>query len=93
MRYAEALEEVLAEGPGVEQIVMARQELAVLLQDIDTLPPGCRRVFLLGRMQNLTHAQIATQLGISVGTVEKHHMRALRLLREKRIQRAEKGKA
>lgn len=40
MRYAEALEEVLAEGPGVEQIVMARQELAVLLQDIDTLPPG-----------------------------------------------------
>lgn len=78
------IEAVFSETPGVEQLVMARQELEEMLGVIDTLPPGCRTVFLLNRIDQLTHREIADRLGICVSTVEKQHARAIRLLRAAR---------
>ncbi len=75
------IEAVFSEAPGVEQQVMARQELEQMLAVIDTLPPGCRTVFLLNRIDQLTHREIADRLGLSVSTVEKQHARAIRHLR------------
>jgi RNA polymerase sigma-70 factor (ECF subfamily) len=68
-------------APGVVQQVMARQDLARLKTAIAALPPGCRAVLLLRKIELLSHQEIAGQLGLSVSTVEKHHARALRLLR------------
>lgn len=68
-------------APGVEQQVMARQELALLETAIAELPPGCRSVLLLRKVELLSHRDIAHRLGIAVSTVEKQHARALRLLR------------
>jgi RNA polymerase sigma-70 factor (ECF subfamily) len=48
---------------------------------IDNLAPRTREVFLLSREQELTYAQIAEALGISVKTVETLMGRALRTLR------------
>lgn len=88
LRHAEAdLDQVLAREPAVETVVMARSEMAALMEDINRLPPGCRAVFLLSRMENMTHIQIGHRLGISPSTVEKQHARALRLLRELRTAR------
>jgi RNA polymerase sigma-70 factor (ECF subfamily) len=70
-----------APAPGVAQQVMARQELALLEQAIADLPEGCRAVLLLRKVELLTHREIADRLGIAVSTVEKQHLRALRLLR------------
>lgn len=70
-----------AQTPGVESIVMARQEWADTEAAISRLPLGCRAVFLLCRFEGLTHPEIAARLGISRKTVEKQHARALRLLR------------
>ena len=67
--------------PGVVQQVMARQEFSQLEAAIAELPPGCRAVLLLRKVELLSHQQIATRLGIAVSTVEKQHARALRLLR------------
>jgi RNA polymerase sigma-70 factor (ECF subfamily) len=67
--------------PGVVQLVMARQELALLEQAIAQLPEGCRTVLLLRKVELLSHREIADRLGIAVSTVEKQHARALRLLR------------
>jgi RNA polymerase sigma factor (sigma-70 family) len=67
--------------PGVVQQVMARQELRQLEEAIATLPPGCRAVLLLRKVELLSHQEIASRLGIAVSTVEKQHARALRLLR------------
>jgi len=69
--------------PGVVQQVMARQELEQLEQAIAQLPPGCRSVLLLRKVELLSHRDIAERLGIAVSTVEKQHARALRLLRER----------
>jgi RNA polymerase sigma factor (sigma-70 family) len=67
--------------PGVEQQVMARQELEILEKAISELPDGCRVVLLLCKIELLSHRQIAERLAIAVSTVEKQHARALRLLR------------
>jgi RNA polymerase sigma factor (sigma-70 family) len=68
-------------APGVEQQVMARQELRLLEQAMADLPQGCRAVLLLRKVELLSHREIAERLGIAVSTVEKQHARALRLLR------------
>lgn len=67
--------------PGVEQQVMARQELAILEEAIAQLPEGCRTVLLMCKIEQLSHREIADRLSIAVSTVEKQHARALRLLR------------
>ena len=70
-----------AATPGVAQQVMARQELDLLQRAIADLPEGCRNVLLLRKVELLSHREIAERLGIAVSTVEKQHVRALRLLR------------
>ena len=67
--------------PGVVQQVMARQELRQLEVALAQLPPGCRTVLLLRKIELLSHAEISERLCISISTVEKQHARALRLLR------------
>ncbi len=75
------LDRAPSSAPGVEQQVMARQELALLETAIAELPEGCRAVLLLRKIELLSHREIADRLGIAISTVEKQHARALRLLR------------
>jgi len=82
-RLAEAFvpETSASAEPGVEEQVIARQELAILQQAIAELPEGCRAVLLLCKIERLSHREIGQRLDIAVSTVEKQHARALRLLR------------
>jgi RNA polymerase sigma factor (sigma-70 family) len=68
-------------APGVERVVMARQEWERVESAIAELPPGCRSVLQLSHREGLSHAEIGLRLGIAISTVEKQHARALRLLR------------
>jgi RNA polymerase sigma-70 factor (ECF subfamily) len=67
-------------APGVESVVMAREEWALMERAIAELPPGCRRVLLLRMVERHSHEEIAQQLGLARSSVEKHLMRAVRLL-------------
>jgi RNA polymerase sigma-70 factor (ECF subfamily) len=49
---------------------------------IKTLPEKCRLVFSLSRFENLSHREIAEQLGISVKTIENQITKAMKHLRE-----------
>lgn len=69
-------------APGVAQVVMARQELAQLERALATLPPRCRAVLHLRRVEMLSLDEVAERLGITRSTVEKQHVRAIRLLRQ-----------
>lgn len=58
------------------------KELETRLQrSIQSLPDRCREVFLLNRYEGLSYKSIAQKLHISVNTVEKHIVKALRILR------------
>lgn len=51
-------------------------------QGIDSLPPMCRKVFLLSRYEEMSHKEIAAFLGISANTVDNHIKKALAILRK-----------
>jgi RNA polymerase sigma-70 factor (ECF subfamily) len=56
---------------------------AAIRDAIAALPPRCREVFELSRLQGLRYTEIAATLGISVKTVETQMGRALKSLRER----------
>lgn len=69
----------------VYEDVSSKLEAKELEQEIsrklELLPEKCREVFILSRENNLPYKRIAEQLGISVSTVEKHIVKALKILR------------
>lgn len=70
-------------APGPEQHAHAQQRLARLDLALRELPPNCRLALLLFRVDGLSHAQIATRLGVSESMVAKYLAQALRHCRER----------
>jgi RNA polymerase sigma-70 factor (ECF subfamily) len=59
------------------------EELQLQLeQALATLPPMCRKVFLLSRYEEMSHQEIADFLDISPNTVDNHIKKALAILRQ-----------
>lgn len=53
----------------------------IIRQAVDSLPPRCREIFWLSRMEGLKHKEIAERLDVSVNTVEGQMTIALRKLK------------
>ncbi|MGE3476552.1 MAG: RNA polymerase sigma factor [Rhodospirillaceae bacterium] len=66
--------------PSVERTVSDRDDLRRVGDAISELPPTCRQVFVLRRIDGLSQREIAERLGITVKTVEKHITKAVRVL-------------
>ncbi len=65
-----------------EQLLAAQERLDLLAQAVEKLPPRCREVFILRKVKEYSHAQIADRLGISRSMVEKHLHHALEVLQK-----------
>lgn len=65
----------------LRNMLLAEQE-EQLMTAIDRLPSRCRQIFLLSRMEDLSHKEIADRLTISVKTVEAQMTIALRRLKD-----------
>ena len=72
------LDSIVEDGPLAEDMVDARQRLALLQAAIAELPDRTQRIFMLHRIEELTYAQIAARLAISESSVQKHLASALR---------------
>ena len=57
-------------------------ELRRLQASLAELPPLCSDAFLLNRIEDLTHAEIAARLGVSVRTIDRYMVKAWEHLRE-----------
>ncbi|HMP99911.1 MAG TPA: RNA polymerase sigma-70 factor [Cyclobacteriaceae bacterium] len=64
------------------QAVMKNELEQKIAEAMTKLPEQCRLVFSLSRFEDLKYQEIATQLGISVKTVENQMGKALRIMRE-----------
>ena len=70
---------------GIPQALPRPDDAIDLEQAIAMLPPGCRTVFVLYDVEGWSHADIAQEVGIQIGTSKAHLFRARRLLRERLI--------
>lgn len=72
-----------AQEENVAHQLQYRELVENLNHAINGLPEQCRTIFQLSRFENLKYAEIATQLGLSIKTVETQMSRALKKLRIK----------
>jgi RNA polymerase sigma-70 factor (ECF subfamily) len=71
---------VLVDDVTPERRASIRQQLVNVSTAVNLLPEKCREVLWLRRVEELSQKEIASRLGIAEGTVEKHMIRAVRLL-------------
>lgn len=61
-----------------EHRIAARRTLTHMQEVLEDLPPRCREVFFLRRVEGYSQRETAEQLGISESTVEKHMKKGLK---------------
>lgn len=64
-----------------EDAAHEQEETERLTRAIEKLPEGARSVFRLHKLEGLSHAEVASRLGISRSGVEKHMAVAMKYLR------------
>lgn len=64
-------------SPHLEDQLDARRRFEAFCSAVDSLPPVCRRVFVLRKVYKLSQAEISAVLGISQSTIEKHVAKGL----------------
>ena len=74
-----AIDEIDAAGEefSPERILLGREAYARMVEALQELPERARTIFVLNRFEELSAAEIARRLGVSVSTVEKDMMRAI----------------
>ncbi len=84
-RKAESINRMAAETKSDENlssIWLAEAELKEIVEkSLQKLPPRCREIFILSRMEGMKNQEIANKLKLSKRTVELQVSNALRLLR------------
>lgn len=71
---------VLVDEISPERDVAGHQDLRLLAEALDDLPPRCREVIWLRRVDDLSQKEVAARLGLSEKTVEKHVMKGMKRL-------------
>jgi len=63
---------VALDAPGADRAVIARDELRRLQSAIEKLPPRCREVVVLRRIEGMPRREIASRMGITEDTVAEY---------------------
>ena len=50
--------------------MLSREEIQCLNEAINSLPPKCKEIFILGCIEGLSYKDVSEQLGVSVNTVK-----------------------
>ncbi|MEO7207054.1 MAG: RNA polymerase sigma factor [Steroidobacteraceae bacterium] len=69
---------VLVDEMSPEHCASAQEDLRTLAWALEQLPPRCREVVWLRRVENLSQREVAARLGICETVVEKHTAKAMR---------------
>ncbi|AWW32343.1 RNA polymerase sigma-70 factor [Echinicola strongylocentroti] len=69
-------------GSEVEEKIFYKELDDAYKQEISNLPTQAKRVYELKNSDGMSYVEISQEMGISVSTVEKHMIKALKILRE-----------
>lgn len=82
LRYAGDVFELAEAPPSPEAAAGGALELQRIESSLLELPHLCREAFLLNRVDDLSHAEIAAKLGVSVRTIDRYLAKAAAHLRQ-----------
>lgn len=71
----------LVDGPSAQELLELDDLKAKIAWSIEQLPPKCRQIFTLSRFSDMSNADIAESMGISLKTVENQITKAYKILR------------
>ena len=63
-----------------DRTLIAREELHLLQQGLDRLPPRCREVLVMRKLEGLSQRDVAQRMGIAEDTVARQTLQGLRAL-------------
>lgn len=69
------------EEDSIESDLISADYRRILEEAIEQLPPQRQKIFHMSRIENLSHKEIAAQLGISVNTVQEHISESLAFIK------------
>lgn len=72
--------EIVTESVQIDRHLMARSELRLLQGALELLPPRCREVVQLRKIDGLSQREVAAKMGITEDTVERQVARGVRAL-------------
>ncbi|MCD7937016.1 MAG: RNA polymerase sigma-70 factor [Tannerellaceae bacterium] len=81
-RAFQIIREKFEEKTADEPAIIYEEYVALVNEAIELLPPKRKEVFLLSRRMEYSHKEIASQLGISVYTVQEYISSSLTFLRD-----------
>jgi RNA polymerase sigma-70 factor (ECF subfamily) len=67
----------------VNDPLISRENINLITAALESLPPQCKLIFFKSRFEKKKYAEIATEMNLSVKTVEVQIGKALKILREK----------
>jgi RNA polymerase sigma factor (sigma-70 family) len=70
--------DINANGISPEQLLSAREKLEHIYAAIEELPDNCKQAFLMHRNTGMSYSDIAGELGVSVSSIEKYILQALK---------------
>ena len=82
----EKVKEILAtqkakEEEAIDSQIIYTEYQEILRNAISRLPPQRQKIFNMSRIENMSHKEIAAQLGISVNTVQEHISEELKFIK------------
>lgn len=66
-----------ADAPSAEELAIISESLLLIAQMLEGLPFKCRQAFLMNRLDDMKHSEIAEHLGVSISSVKKYIATAL----------------
>jgi RNA polymerase sigma factor (sigma-70 family) len=83
--------EAAAGAASPEQILKGKEKLARIYEAIEQLPAKCQQAFLLHRNSGMSYSEIAREMDVSVSSVEKYILQALKQCRKALLRYSEEG--
>ena len=86
-RHQKVMERHLASDPKAPYVmddsILRKEDTRQIMASLECLPPRCRQIFVMSRLEEKKYAEIAAEMSISVKTVEVQMGKALKILRKR----------